>query len=76
MPHISIIGCDTRRQIKQVVVHAYVQFSSETFKSAKMHNKLQELADKLEAVVAEYFDGNTETELYNNHEWNTRFNRQ
>jgi hypothetical protein len=73
MPHISIIACDMDRQMQMLNIHAEVKFKSETYWSPKGRIMLQELEEKLQKVVEEYFDS-LSSEIYTNHEWNIRMN--
>ena len=75
MPHITVDGCNTNRQIQQINIHTEIVFARETFVTPKTNMKMQELKDKLEAVVAEYFDGaDISSDIHSNHDWNTRMN--
>ena len=75
MPHISIIACDMDRQMQMVNIHAEVKFKSETYWSPKGRIMLQELEEKLQKAAEEYFNANSvSSEIYTNHEWNSRMN--
>ena len=71
MPHILVSGTDMNKQIEYINIHAEINFKPETFHSLKMQIKMDELKEKLEAVVEEYFDI-IESEDYTNHEYNSR----
>jgi hypothetical protein len=69
MPHIAIDGFHSERCIKQITIHAEVDFSREFFNTGRTNEKLKEIQEKLDAVISEYFDV-YESEWYSNHEWN------
>lgn len=71
MPHITVDGTDMKRQIQTISIHAEVNFARETFNSPKAHIKLNEIKEKIEKLVEEYFDI-IESDTHTNHEWNTR----
>lgn len=71
MPHITVDGTDTRKQIKSISIHAEVVFAIETFNSPKASVKLKEIKEKIEKLVEEYFDV-VESDTHTNHQWNTR----
>jgi len=71
MPHITVNGIDTRKQIQSIIVHAEVTFAIETFNSPKASLRLKEIKEKIEKLVEEYFDV-VESDTYTNHQWNTR----
>lgn len=72
MPHILITGCDTKRNIEEIELHAKVRFSQAYYLSPKAEKKLEEVQEKLEAVIREYYD-DVESESFTNHAWNTRY---
>lgn len=70
MPHIILIGCDINRQMKQVVIDVEVDFSHEAYCNyPKRKLRMDELEEKLGAVLKEYFDDYS-VEQYTNHEYN------
>jgi tetrahydromethanopterin S-methyltransferase subunit G len=69
MPHIVIDAGNYNLQIKRIYIHAEVEFKSESFKSAKMKLRLDQIKAALENVLLEYFDS-VDGEIYSNHEWN------
>lgn len=71
MPHIVIDGYTVPRIIEHIYLHADVTFSYQVFKTPLANIKLQELQEKLEAVVKDYFES-YESDTYSNHEWNSR----
>jgi len=71
MPHITVTGEDTKRQIKMISIHAEVDFSREVFSSPKGRIKLNEIKDKIQKLVEEYFDA-VESDIHSNHEWNLK----
>jgi len=71
MPHITVTGSDTGRQIKLISIHAEVHFKQETFNSPASKLKLEILKEKLEHIIEEYYD-HIESEIHSNHEWNIR----
>jgi hypothetical protein len=73
MPHITVTGCDTRRQMQEINIHAHVIFNRQMHNTPKAEARLKELTEKLETLLSEYFDGDSiSSEEYSNHEWNTR----
>lgn len=74
MPHISVTGCHINRQISEINIHAEIKFSRETWVNRpKANMKMDELREKLEALLMEYFDvSEVSSEIYSNHEWNSR----
>jgi len=74
MPHVTITACNTERQISEINIHVSVRFSRLAWVDrVKCNRKLQEIHEKLEKVVEEYFELNEiSTDTYSNHEWNTR----
>jgi hypothetical protein len=74
MPHIILTGCDTNRQIEQIVIDVKIDFKKDTYNLYhKRKLKMNELEEKLGAILKEYFD-DYEAEEYSNHEYNTRMN--
>jgi hypothetical protein len=74
MPHIILIGCDMDRQMQQVVIDVRVDFTHEAYLNyPKRKLRMDELEEKLGAVLKEYFDDYS-AEQYLNHEYNTRMN--
>jgi len=71
MPHITVTGSDTGKQIKVISIHAVIQLSPESFHSPAGKLKIDILKYKLEQIVEEYYDS-VESKTYSNHEWNTR----
>jgi hypothetical protein len=59
------------KQIQYVHIHAEVNFARETFQSVKAHAKLEELRDKIESVISEYFYY-VESDIVSNHEYNQK----
>lgn len=73
MPHITVTGCNMNLQIKQIDIHAKIDFAKETFITPKADLKLNEFQQKLEALVGEYFDiADISSDKYSNHEYNSR----
>lgn len=75
MPHITVDGCDTTKNIQRVFLHAEITFSKEYFSSTHSIAKLKELQGKLENLVQEYFPY-CESDTHSNHEWNCRVNNK
>lgn len=69
MPHISINATDMNRQMQMINIHVEVMFKNETFNSPKREIYMDELTEKLGAVLEEYFDTYS-YETFTNHEWN------
>lgn len=69
MPHIIVDGCDMTRNIERIYLHAEVDFSEKYFHTPAANLKMQELMEKLEKVIAEYFNS-VESDIYNNYEYN------
>jgi len=73
MPHIYVNGCNMDLQIQYVNIHADVSFKKEVYNTPRAHLKLKELQDKIENLLAEYFDGaNISSDIVSNHEHNVR----
>ena len=73
MPHIAISAYDENKNIKQMNIHLDIQFKREYFHTPKAMLKMDELQNRLEKLIGEYFD-EYESETYSNHEWNSRMN--
>lgn len=72
MPHITVIGCNRERQMTRVSIHADIDFAKETYNDYRRRKyKMDELTDKLERLLKEYFDS-VESETITNHEYNTK----
>jgi hypothetical protein len=56
MPHIRVDGCNMNRQIKQINIHAEMVFAKETWQTPRAELKMEELKQKLEDLICEYFD--------------------
>ena len=69
MPHITVSGCNMNMQIQYINIHAEVNFARETFNSPKAEIKLDEIKDKIEALLSEYFES-IESDTMSNHEYN------
>ncbi|MGN6604538.1 MAG: hypothetical protein ACTHK8_18915 [Ginsengibacter sp.] len=73
MPHILIQGYDRNRNVQQFDIHAAIHFSHDYYHSEKARVKLDEIKQKLEKVVAEYFD-DFSSDNFSNHDWNLKMN--
>jgi len=73
MPHLFVNGTDMNKQIQYVHIHAEINFARETFGTVKQNAKMEELREKLENVLTEYFDY-VESDVATNHEYNLKMN--
>lgn len=77
MPHVFANGCDMDRQIQYINIHAEVQMKQELYHDVRKRNiKLEELQEKLEQVLKEYFDDVGDNEPMTNHEYNCAMSSQ
>lgn len=74
MPHLFVNGTDMNKQIQYINIHADINFARETFGTPKQNVKMEELREKLGAVLSEYFDY-VESDIVTNHEYNLRNNQ-
>ena len=71
MPHILIHSTDMTKGIQVIHMDVKVQFNSYYFrKTSKVNEKMNELENKLQMLLSEYFDTEIESEILSNHEYN------
>lgn len=71
MPHILIHSTDMTKGIQVIHMDVKVQFNSDYFrKTSKVNEKMNELENKLQMLLSEYFDTEIESEILTNHEYN------
>lgn len=72
MPHIIVNGYEEKRQIQQISIHAEVVFSKLIYADHnRFYYKLEELKEKIEKLIEEYFDGNSiDSDVLSNKEFN------
>lgn len=73
MPHLFVNGTDMDKQIQYIHIHADINFKRETFGTVRQRVKMEELREKLEALLSEYFDY-VESDITTNHEYNLKMN--
>lgn len=74
MPHIVLDGCHIEKIITQISISVDVTFRNDYFKEYRRdgwQSKMNELEEKLGAVISEYFPDYSSEQL-SNHEWNTK----
>jgi len=76
MPHILADGCHNEKMICEINIHAEIKFSRIAWAHrAKADLRVQELREKIEALLMEYFEMSEITsDIHSNHEYNTRMN--
>lgn len=73
MPHIIVDACDTDRNIQYIKLHADIKFRIDYYQEgSRFHFKVDELEHKMIDLLEEYFPGKVESEIFSNHEYNTR----
>ena len=74
MPHITLFACATSLQIKLISIHAQILLKPEIEHDIRGKAKLEELREKMESVLMEYFNY-TESEVFTDHQFDINTGR-
>lgn len=75
MPHIFVNGTNTSLQIQEIHIHARIVFKQEVHRSIAARYKLEDLQNKLEKLIEEYYEGkDISSDIISNHEYNQMMN--
>lgn len=68
---IVVGGCDERRQIMRINIEVEMFFSKEIYGTPMARRKEEELKEKLEAIVLEYFENENSiiSDILSSREW-------
>lgn len=70
MPHIQAKVTELGRNIEIFNAHVFIRFSKDYYRTKKAEQKLEEIRQRIEAVVNEYFPDVAVDAFMNNHEYN------